>query len=819
MEVVKRDGTREYVKFEKISSRIKKQTYGLNEDYVDYFEVSKKVIAGLYDGVTTEELDKLAAETSASLVTNHPDYSTLAARIAITSLYKRVDKRFTATADKLYHYINPKTGEKAGMISDNVYKVIVKNGKELDAMVVHDRDFNFDYFGFKTLEKSYLLKMFGEVAETPQHLYMRVAVGIWLDDLEMVQKTYDMLSQGLFTHATPTLFNAGTKRPQLSSCFLLDIDDDSIPGIYKTLSDCAVISQNAGGIGVNIHKIRAKGSYIKGTNGSSNGIVPMLKVFNETARYVDQGGGRRKGSIAVYLEPWHADVFDFLDLRKNHGKEEMRARDLFLAMWTPNLFMERVESDGLWSLFSPDEVPGLIDAYDSPEDKKFTELYTKYERDGKAIKTIKARELWEKILDSQIETGTPYMLYKDAANYKSNQKNLGTIKSSNLCTEVLLFTSKDETAVCNLASVALPKFIDVPSGKVREKNKKLRTYNFKRLYEVVYQMTINLNRVIDVNYYPTPETKTSNLRHRPIGLGVQGLADTFVMLSMPFESPEAQKLNKEIFETIYFAALTASNDLAKKDGIYTSYHGSPTSQGKLQFELWGVDVDQLSGLWDWYKLKESIKEHGLRNSLLISPMPTASTAQILGNNECFEPFTTNLYKRNVLSGEFVIINKHLVDDLVNIGMWNDRIRLKLFDGNGSIQKIEEIPAEIREVYKTVWEMKGKTILDMARDRAIFIDQSQSLNLFMQEVTPSKLSSAHMYGWKLGLKTGMYYLRTKAKASAIKGLGVDMSQLNSLETDEMSTPKIKLENNNLTVTEEMLNKVCSLDDPDCLTCSS
>jgi ribonucleoside-diphosphate reductase alpha chain len=807
------------VKFEKISSRIKKQTYGLNEDYVDYFEVSKKVIAGLYDGVTTEELDRLAAETSASLVTSHPDYSTLAARIAITSLYKRVDKRFTSTIDKLYHYINPKTGDKAGMISDQVYKVITEHAKELDAMVVHDRDFNFDYFGFKTLEKSYLLKMFGEVAETPQHLYMRVAVGIWLDDLEMVQKTYDMLSQGLFTHATPTLFNAGTKRPQLSSCFLLDIDDDSIPGIYKTLSDCAVISQNAGGIGVNIHKIRAKGSYIKGTNGSSNGIVPMLKVFNETARYVDQGGGRRKGSIAVYLEPWHADVFDFLDLRKNHGKEEMRARDLFLAMWTPNLFMERVESDGLWSLFSPDEVPGLIDAYDSPEDKKFTELYTKYERDGKAIKTIKARELWEKILDSQIETGTPYMLYKDAVNYKSNQKNLGTIKSSNLCVEIVQFTSKDEIAVCNLASVALPKFIDIPSGKVREKNKKLRTYNFKKLYEVVYQMTNNLNRVIDVNYYPTPETKNSNLRHRPIGLGVQGLADTFAMLSIPFESPEAQKLNKEIFETIYFAALTASNDLAKRDGTYASYHGSPASQGKLQFEFWGVDVDQLSDLWDWYGLKESIKEHGLRNSLLVAPMPTASTAQILGNNECFEPFTTNLYKRNVLSGEFVIINKHLVDDLVNLGMWNDRIRLKLFDGNGSVQKIEEIPADIREVYKTVWEMKGKTILDMARDRAVFIDQSQSLNLFMQDVTPSKLSSAHMYGWKLGLKTGMYYLRTKAKATAIKGLGVDMSQLNSLETEEKTTPKIKIENNNLNISEEMLNKVCSLDDPDCLTCSS
>jgi len=547
--------------------------------------------------------------------------------------------------------------------------------------------------------------------------------------------------------------------------------------------------------------------------------IEQVPNYTTNIGIVHNGGGRRKGSIAVYLEPWHADVFDFLDLRKNHGKEEMRARDLFLAMWTPNLFMERVESDGLWSLFSPDEVPGLIDAYDSPEDKKFTELYTKYERDGKAIKTIKARELWEKILDSQIETGTPYMLYKDAANYKSNQKNLGTIKSSNLCCEVLLYTSKEETAVCNLASVALPKFIDVPSGKVREKNKKLRTYNFKKLYEVVYQMTINLNRVIDVNYYPTPETKNSNLRHRPIGLGVQGLADTFAMLSIPFESPEAQKLNKEIFETIYFAALTASNDLAKRDGTYASYYGSPASLGKLQFELWDFDIDQLSGLWDWYGLKESIKQHGLRNSVLISPMPTASTAQILGNNECFEPFTTNLYKRNVLSGEFVIINKHLVDDLVNIGMWNDKIRLKLFDGNGSIQKIEEIPAEIREVYKTVWEMKGKTILDMARDRAIFIDQSQSLNLFMQDVTPSKLSSAHMYGWKLGLKTGMYYLRTKAKASAIKGLGVDMSQLKSLETEETTTPKIKIENNNLTVTEEMLNKVCSLDDPDCLTCSS
>jgi len=546
--------------------------------------------------------------------------------------------------------------------------------------------------------------------------------------------------------------------------------------------------------------------------------IEQLPNYTTDISLVHNGGGRRKGSIAVYLEPWHADVFDFLDLRKNHGKEEMRARDLFLAMWTPNLFMERVESDGLWSLFSPDEVPGLIDAYDTPDSKAFTELYTKYEREGRAIKTIKARELWEKILDSQIETGTPYMLYKDAVNYKTNQKNLGTIKSSNLCCEICQYTDKNEIAVCNLASVALPKFVDIPSGKVREKNKKLRTYNFQKLYEVVYQMTVNLNQVIDINYYPTIETRTSNFKHRPIGLGVQGLADTFAMLSLPFESPEAQKLNSEIFETIYFAALSASKDLAMKHGPYETYEGSPASFGKLQFDLWDVSMENLSGLWDWSTLKSQIEKHGLRNSLLVAPMPTASTAQILGNNECFEPFTTNLYKRNVLSGEFVIINKHLVEDLVNLGLWNDRIRLKLFDGNGSVQKIDEIPSEIREVYKTVWEMKGKTILDMARDRAIFIDQSQSLNIFMQDVTQSKLSSAHMYGWKLGLKTGMYYLRTKAKAAAIKGLGVDMSALNTPETQESFKPK-PLENNNLTLTEDMINKVCSLDDPNCLTCSS
>jgi len=732
MEVVKRDGTREPVKFDKISARIKKQTYGLNEDYVDYVEVSRKVIAGLYDGVTTEELDVLAAETAASLITNHPDYSKLASRIAISSLYKRVDKHFSSTAKKLYEYINPKTGEKAGMISDETYSVIEKYGRELDAMMVHDRDFNFDYFGFKTLEKSYLLKMYGQVAETPQHLYMRVSVGIWGDNLEMVQKTYDMLSEGLFTHATPTLFNAGTKRPQLSSCFLIDVHDDSIPGIYKTLSDAAVISQNAGGIGINIHKIRAKGAYIKGTNGTSNGIVPMLKVFNETARYVDQGGGKRKGSIAIYLEPWHADVEDFLDLRKNHGKEEMRARDLFLALWTPNLFMERVESGGDWSLFSPDEVPGLVDAYDNPDDKKFTKLYEKYESEGKAIKVMKARDLWEKILDAQIETGTPYMLYKDQANSKSNQKNLGTIKSSNLCTEIIEYTD-----------------------------------------------------------------------------------------CLSFESEEAQELNKNIFETMYFAAMTASKDLAKKDGPYESFKGSPTSKGIFQYDMWGYTEDHLSGMWDWYSLKKEVMEVGLRNSLLMAPMPTASTAQILGNNECFEPFTANLYKRNTLSGEYVIINKYLIEDLVNLGLWNEKIRLQLFAENGSVQNIESIPSEIRETYKTVWEMKGKTLLDMARDRAVFIDQSQSLNLFMQDVTHSKLSSAHMYGWKLGLKTGMYYLRTKAKASAIKGLGVDMSQLQPMEepTVVKNTTVQDDKLSDLGVTEEMMSKVCSLDDPNCLTCSA
>jgi ribonucleoside-diphosphate reductase alpha chain len=818
MNVVKRDGTVEQVKFDKISSRIRKQTYALNEDYVDYFQVAQKVISGLYDGVTSTELDQLSAETAASMITTHPDYGKLAARIIITSLYKDVAKEFSVVAKQLYEYINPVNNEPAGLISDEVYAVIEKHATELNAMIVHDRDFNFDYFGYKTLEKSYLLKRNNKPAETPQQMYMRVAVGIWRDNLEMVQKTYDMLSQGLFTHATPTLFNSGTKRPQMSSCFLLDVDDDSIPGIYKTLSDCAKISQSAGGIGVNIHKIRAKGSYIKGTNGWSNGIVPMLRVFNETARYVDQGGGKRKGSIAVYLEPWHGDVFDFLDLRKNHGKEEMRARDLFLALWIPDLFMKRVEEDGVWTLFSPEAVPGLIDAYDTPEHKAFTELYEKYEAEGKGLKTVKARELWEKVLTSQIETGTPYMLYKDAANYKSNQKNLGTIKSSNLCTEILEYTDKNEIAVCNLASIALPRYVVIPTGKVREKDKKLRKFDFQRLYEVTYQATVNLNQVIDVNFYPTPETQHSNFKHRPIGLGVQGLADTFAMMGLAFESEEARKLNQDIFETIYFAALTASKDLAQTYGPYSSFEGSPASQGSLQYDLWGITENDLSGMWDFAKLKSEIKEFGLRNSLLVAPMPTASTAQILGNNECFEPFTSNLYKRNTLSGEYAIVNKHLVEDLVNNGLWTDNVRMKLFINNGSVQDIEEIPAEIREVYKTVWEMKGKSILEMARDRNYFIDQSQSLNMFMAEPTMTKLSSAHFYGWKLGLKTGMYYLRTKPKASAIKGLGIDTSGMQSLDkTPVVETPKVEISNE--FNPEEFNSAVCSLDNPDCEACGS
>ena len=747
MYVVKRDGRKEAVKFDKITARIKKLCYGLNP-LVAPEKVAMKVIEGLFDGVTTSELDNLAAEVAATNTITHPDYALLASRIAVSNLHKNTKKSFSDTITDLYEYIDPKTNEKAPLISDEVYKIVKKNSDVLDSTIIYDRDFRYDFFGFKTLERSYLLKLKGQVAERPQQMIMRVAVGIHKDDLDAAIETYNYMSEGWFTHATPTLFNSGTPKPQMSSCFLLATKEDSIPGIYDTLKQCAQISQSAGGIGLSIHDIRATGSYIKGTNGTSNGIVPMLRVFNDTARYVDQGGGKRKGSFAIYIEPWHADIFDFLDLRKNHGKEEQRARDLFYALWTPNLFMQRVEENGDWTLMCPHECPGLSDTHG----KKFEKLYKKYESEGKGRKTIKAQELWFKILESQIETGTPYMLYKDAANEKSNQKNLGTIKSSNLCTEIIEYTSPDEVAVCNLASIALPKF--VIDGK----------FDFEKLFKVTYRVTRNLDKVIDANFYPVPEARNSNMRHRPIGIGVQGLADAFILMRQAFESEEARQLNKDIFETIYYAAITASKDLAIEKGPYESYKGSPVSQGILQFDMWNVKP---SDRWEWDLLREEIKKNGVRNSLLLAPMPTASTAQILGNNECFEPYTSNIYTRRVLSGEFIIVNKHLLRDLVKLGIWDDRLKNKLMASNGSIQNIDEIPDNIKNLYKTAWEISQKVLLDMAADRGAFIDQSQSLNIFMENANFAKLTSMHFYGWKAGLKTGMYYLRTKSATDAIK----------------------------------------------------
>ncbi|WP_295791110.1 ribonucleoside-diphosphate reductase subunit alpha [Mucilaginibacter sp.] len=747
MFVVKRDGKRESVKFDKITARIEKLCYGFH--LVDPIDVAKKVIEGLFDGVTTSELDNLAAETAASLTTKHPDYALLASRIAVSNLHKNTIKSFSETMRLLHEYIDPKTGKDASLIADDVWEVIEKNAELLDSSIIYDRDFGFDYFGFKTLEKSYLLKLNGKIAERPQHLFMRVSVGIHKEDVESAIKTYNLMSERWFTHATPTLFNAGTPKPQMSSCFLLTMKDDSIDGIYDTLKQTAKISQSAGGIGLSIHNVRATGSYISGTNGTSNGIIPMLRVFNDTARYVDQGGGKRKGAFAIYLEPWHADVFEFLDLRKNHGKEEMRARDLFYALWVSDLFMERVEANEDWSLFCPHEAPGLADCWG----KDFEKLYKKYEAEGRARKVVKAQELWFAILDSQVETGTPYLLYKDAANGKSNQQNLGTIKSSNLCTEIIEYTSADEIAVCNLASLALPRYI------------KDGIFDHDKLYEVTYQATLNLNKIIDGNYYPVEEAERSNLRHRPIGLGVQGLADAFIQLRMPFESEEAKKLNKEIFETIYFAAMTASKDLAIKDGPYETFKGSPLSKGQFQFDLWKVKPE--SGRWDWENLRLDVMNHGVRNSLLVAPMPTASTSQILGNNECFEPYTSNIYTRRVLSGEFIIVNKYLLRDLVNRGLWDTAMKDKIITANGSIQDIAEIPADVKELYKTVWEIKMRTIIDMAADRGAYICQSQSLNLFINSPNASKLTSMHFYAWKKGLKTGMYYLRTQAASQAVK----------------------------------------------------
>ena len=788
MLVLKRDGRRESVKFDKITARIDKLSYGLDLKYVEPIEVAKKVINGLYDGVTTQELDNLAAETAASLTTKHPDYAKLAARIAVSNLHKTTSKSFSNTMKRLYTYIDPKTDESASLISTDVYGIIKKNAVLLDSSIIYDRDFSYDYFGFKTLERSYLMRLDGKVVERPQHLIMRVAIGIHQDDIEAAINTYHLMSEKWFTHATPTLFNAGTPKPQLSSCFLLTMKEDSIDGIYDTLKQCAKISQSAGGIGLSIHQVRAKGSYIKGTNGTSNGIVPMLRNFDMTARYVDQGGGKRKGSFAIYLEPWHADIFDFLDLKKNHGKEELRARDLFYAMWISDLFMKRVENNDDWSLFCPNEAPGLHDCYGDD----FERLYTKYEKEGKARKVVKAQELWFEILESQIETGVPYILYKDAANKKSNQKNLGTIKSSNLCTEIMEYTSKDEVAVCNLASIALSKFV------IDDK------FDHQKLYEIAYTVTLNLNKVIDVNYYPVVEAKNSNLRHRPIGIGVQGLADAFSLLRLPFDSPESRQLNTEIFETIYFAAMTASKDLSMVDGPYESFKGSPVSKGIFQFDMWGVTPD--SGRWNWMELKKEVKKHGVRNSLLLAPMPTASTSQILGNNECFEPFTSNIYTRRTLSGEFIVVNKYLMNDLIKLGLWNDDMKNRLIEANGSIQNIPDIPQEIKELYKTVWEISQRAVIDMAADRGAYICQSQSMNIHIQDPNFGKLTSMHFHAWKRGLKTGMYYLRTKAAADAIK-FTVQKSQ-----EAEPTAEEIAVQNQS--------DMSCSLDNPDdCIACGS
>jgi ribonucleoside-diphosphate reductase alpha chain len=802
MFVIKRDGHKEAVKFDKITARVEKLCYGLNAEYVDAIDVAKKVIQGLYDGVTTSELDNLAAETAASLTTKHPDYALLASRIAVSNLHKNTVKSFSKTMESLYKYIDPKVGKPAPLLADDVYEIVMKHAAILDSSIIYDRDFAFDYFGFKTLERSYLLKLDGKVAERPQHMFMRVSVGIHKEDIDAVIKTYNLMSERWFTHATPTLFNAGTPKPQMSSCFLLTMQDDSIEGIYDTLKQTAKISQSAGGIGLSIHNIRATGSYISGTNGTSNGIIPMLRVFNDTARYVDQGGGKRKGAFAIYLEPWHADIFEFLDLRKNHGKEEMRARDLFYALWVPDLFMKRVEENGEWSLFCPHEAPGLHECWG----EEFEKLYTKYEKENRARKTVKAQDLWFAVLDAQIETGTPYLLYKDSANRKSNQQNLGTIKSSNLCTEIIEYTDANEVAVCNLASLALPRF--VIDGQ----------FDHEKLYEVTYQAALNLNRIIDNNFYPVDEARNSNLRHRPIGLGVQGLADAFILMRYPFESEEAKKLNSEIFETIYFAALNASKDLAIKDGAYETYAGSPVSKGILQFDMWGVTPSQR---WDWTSLKGEIKKHGVRNSLLLAPMPTASTSQILGNNECFEPYTSNIYTRRVLSGEFVVVNKHLLKDLVELGLWDNDMKNKIITSNGSIQHIPEIPSQIKELYKTVWEIKQRTIIDMAADRGAFICQSQSLNLFVDTPSAAKLTSMHFYAWKKGLKTGMYYLRTQAAAQAVqftveKQGGQQMEPM--VEKKAGETKAAKAVDTKLDEVEFVEGAVCTMEEG-CVTCSA
>ncbi|MFZ9980931.1 MAG: ribonucleoside-diphosphate reductase subunit alpha [Cyclobacteriaceae bacterium] len=802
MLVVKRDGHRESVKFDKITARIEKLCYGLEPKHVNPVEVAMKVINGLYDGVTTQELDTLAAEVAATMATKHPDYSRLAARIAISNLHKLTSKSFSSTMKRLYQHVDFKTGQNAPMISRETWKVIHEHAAELDEAIIYDRDFGYDYFGFKTLEKSYLMRLEGKVVERPQHMIMRVAVGIHGEDIPAAIETYNLMSEKWFTHATPTLFNAGTPKPQLSSCFLLTMKDDSIDGIYDTLKQCAKISQSAGGIGLSIHNVRAKGSYIKGTGGTSNGIVPMLRNFDMTARYVDQGGGKRKGSFAIYLEPWHADIFDFLELKKNHGKEEMRARDLFYALWIPDLFMKRVETNEMWSLFCPNEAPGLADAWG----EDFERLYEKYEKEGKFRRQIKAQDLWFEVLEAQIETGTPYMLYKDAANRKSNQKNLGTIRSSNLCTEILEYTSADEVAVCNLASLALPKFVTEEG-----------VFDHQKLYEITKVVTKNLNKVIDINYYPVQEAQNSNMRHRPIGIGVQGLADVFILLKMPFDSPEARILNAEIHETIYFGSMEASMELSKINGPYETFKGSPVSKGIFQFDMWGVTPSQR---WDWIKLKQDVKQYGVRNSLLLAPMPTASTSQILGNNECFEPYTSNLYTRRTLSGDFILVNKHLMKDLMAEGLWNESMRQKLIASNGSVQNIAEIPQNLKEIYKTVWEISQKAIIDMAADRGAFICQSQSLNIHIKDPNFGKMTSMHFYAWKKGLKTGMYYLRSTAAADAIK-FTLDKTAIQQPEQGETAVAaQPEQAQQVMEYDQKKSDMACSLDNPDaCEACGS
>jgi ribonucleoside-diphosphate reductase alpha chain len=795
MQIVKRDGRREPIDFDRMVDFVSRYAYQLDTDYINPNQVAKRAFEGAFDGITIVDLIQLTVETAASMTSKHPDYGLLAGRLAVSELHVNTSDSFSNTVEKMYYYKNPKTGENAPMISREIYDIVKKNAIDLDNSLDYSKDYSYDYFGYKTLERTYLLKIDGKSVERPQHLLMRVALGIHKNDLKSAKTTYKLMAEKWFTHASPTLFNAGTPKPQLSSCFLLTMQDDSINGIYDTLKQCALISQSGGGIGLSIHDIRAKGSYIKGTNGTSNGIVPMLRVFNDTARYVDQGGGKRKGAFAMYIEPWHGDIFEFLDLKKNHGKEEMRARDLFLAVWMPDMFMQRVEDDGDWPLFDPHECPGLSDSHS----EEFNKLFLKYEKEGRALRTVKAQDLWFAILDSQIETGTPYILYKDAANSKSNQQNLGTIKSSNLCAEILEYTSKDEVAVCNLASIALNMFV----------NEEERTYDFNKLYEVAYQVTINLDKVVDVNYYPIPEARNSNMRHRPVGLGVQGLADTFIMMRQSFESDEAKQLNKDIFETIYFAAVTASKDIAKREGAYETFKGSPMSKGQFQFDMWNVTP---STRWNWEALRGEVVEHGVRNSLLTALMPTASTSQILGNNECIEPYTSNMYTRRVLSGEFVLVNKHLVKDLIRRDLWNDDMRNKIIASNGSVAHIPEVPADIKELYKTVWEIKQKRILELAADRGSYVDQTQSMNVFMEDANFAKLTSMHFYAWKSGLKTGIYYLRTKAAADPIK-FTVDQQYINMSKQSTVAVnekPKVNTEGDDL---------FCDLDDEDCVACGS